>query len=135
MSTRSLTVFKNEKEEICVLYRQWDGYPQGHGKELAEFLSGITMVNGIGSERKKIANGMGCLVAQVIAHFKTEVGNFYVEPAGTRNYGEEYTYIVTGEEGFEPEIEIMEGRKRIFSGSANECVEFIKRMQEENESQ
>ena len=42
MGTRSLTTFDDEwkNEEIAVLYRQYDGYPQGHGKELFEFLDG-----------------------------------------------------------------------------------------------
>lgn len=39
-----------------------------------------------------VANGMSCLAAQVIAHFKTEPGRFYVHPAGTRDVGESFVY-------------------------------------------
>lgn len=96
MGARSLTVVLNSNDrEICVLYRQYDGYPTGHGAELQEFLSGFQIVNGLGSEREeKIANGMDCLAAQVIAHFKKEAGGFYLYPAGTRDCGEEYIYTL-----------------------------------------
>jgi len=107
MGTRCLTVFKEEDgTEIAVMYRQFDGYPDGHGKELAEFLKGKKVVNGISSERQPIFNGMGCLAASVVAHFKTDPGGFYLHPANTRNCGEEYTYIVSGKVGEEPTIEL-----------------------------
>jgi hypothetical protein len=109
MGTRCLTVFYNEdKTEIAVLYRQFDGYPECHGKELADFLKGKKIVNGIMEDRSKIFNGMSCLAAQVISHFKEEAGGFYLYPAGTRNCGEEYIYHVNGKVGEEPTIEIEE---------------------------
>lgn len=94
MGTRSLTVFKDGEEEICVLYRQFDGHLDSHGMELKELLADMQVVNGISSRDAKLANGMGCLTAQVIAHLKKEVGNFYVHPAGTRDCGEEYIYTL-----------------------------------------
>jgi len=96
MGTRSLTVIENEDgKEIVVMYRQFDGYPEGHGVELAEFLKSIHLVNGLGlTETRKVANGMGCLAAQLIAHFKDEPGQFYLYPAGTRDCWEDYVYYV-----------------------------------------
>ena len=39
MGTRSLTIFSEDGGfEIGVLYRQMDGYPEGHGMELAKLL-------------------------------------------------------------------------------------------------
>ena len=38
MGTRSLTFVYDEQEAIINMYRQYDGYPTGHGAELAEFL-------------------------------------------------------------------------------------------------
>ena len=74
MGTRSLTVFNDtwENEEIAVFYRQFDGYPEGHGKELLDLLKDMRVVNGMNSENMKfkIANGMDCLAAQVVAHLK-----------------------------------------------------------------
>ena len=37
---------------------------------------------------------MGCLAAQIIAHFKNGIGGFYLYPAKTRDCGEEYIYTV-----------------------------------------
>lgn len=96
MGTRSLTVVMDEyKKEICVLYRQFDGYPTGHGKELKDFLKGFQIVNGMSiNQTGKTANGMDCLTAQLIAHFKKGPGNFYLYPTGTRDCGEEYIYTI-----------------------------------------
>lgn len=95
MSTRSLTVFiDDEGEEIVVLYRHMDGFPDAHGMDLKEFLNGFVVVNGIGKEIVKTANGMGCLAAQVIAHFKKTIGNFYLYPAGTRDCDEMFIYSI-----------------------------------------
>jgi hypothetical protein len=94
MGTRSLTVIKDEKQEIAVLYRQYDGYPSGHGLELADFLKPFTVVNGLSGNKTNIANGMPCLAAQIIAHFKSEPGQFYLHAAGSRDLGEEYIYTV-----------------------------------------
>lgn len=100
MGTRSLTHVNNSAgETFFTFYKQHDGYPEGWGKELAEFLSGFQIVNGLSRDTGKIANGMGCLAAQIIAHFKEEPGQFYIYPAGSKDCGEEFTYIVKlGEE-------------------------------------
>lgn len=96
MGTRCLTVIKDENdEEIVVMYRQMDGYPSGHGKDLKEFLDGFYIVNGItNKDNEKAANGMSCLAGQIIAHFKTGIGSFYIEKAGSRDMDEEYIYTV-----------------------------------------
>jgi hypothetical protein len=36
------------------MYRQFDGYPSGHGQELAEFLLSGEMVNGIKIDRTRL---------------------------------------------------------------------------------
>ena len=98
MGTRSLTVINSEWDdsEICVLYRQYDGYPEGHGTDLLDFLKEMSIVNGIGSnsDGKKISNGMDCLAAQIVAHFKTEPGYFYLASAGSRDMCEEFIYTL-----------------------------------------
>ena len=95
MGTRSLTIVEDGFGECCVLYRQYDGYPKGHGKELKEFLTEFNMVKGLVLDTpKKTANGMDCLAAQLVAHFKTEPGNFYLYPSETRDCGEEYVYTI-----------------------------------------
>src|SRR5690606_27103740 len=109
MGTRCLTVINDfNGEEIAALYRQFDGYPDGHGSELADFLNEFMLGNGIPynldeqlkkQKKKKFANGMNCLAAQIIAHFKDEAGGFYLFKAGTRDCGEEYIYTVYEKNG------------------------------------
>jgi len=96
MGTRSLTTFIDDhtKEEIVVMYRQYDGYPEGHGRDLVNFLNGMTVVNGIpgGKRISQLANGVSCLAAQIVSHFKKGVGDFYLHAGNTRDYGEEFVY-------------------------------------------
>lgn len=126
MGTRSLTVFHDGNEEIAVLYRQFDGYPGGHGQALASFLAHKRLTNGFGSgDNSSLFNGMGCLTALVVAHFKIECGHFYLYPAGTRGAGEEYIYHVRGEVPEEPTIEVFGYGDELFSGSASEALEWI----------
>lgn len=131
MGTRSLTyVYENYKNEqgnkvekpIICLYRQYDGYPVGHGAELADFLSSIYVVNGLGLQNeKKVANGMGCLAAQLIANFKTEAGNFYLhEPILGRDDWQEYEYHIQ-----QDNIIVFGYDKEIFSGTWQQYFNWI----------
>jgi hypothetical protein len=95
MGTRSLTFVYDGETPIINMYRQYDGYPTGHGAELAEFLTPFTLVNGLGrNDDRKIANGMGCLAAQLIAHFKQTPGGFYIHPVTDTECGQDYEYHV-----------------------------------------
>lgn len=98
MGTRSLTIFVDDLgEEIAVLYRQYDGYLEGHGVELANALAGYRMVNGIGDRNAKEFNGAHDLAVRVIAKLKGDAdvaGEFYLHAAGSRNLGEEFVYTV-----------------------------------------
>jgi hypothetical protein len=96
MGTRALTfVYSENNKPLVNLYRQYDGYPSGHGAELAEFLDGFKMVNGIGKGTPtRTANGMGCLAAQVVAHFKDSVGGFYIHSVESTECGQDYEYHV-----------------------------------------
>ncbi len=106
MGTRSLTTvietYRDEKKEkqvkikLVKMYRQYDGYPSGHGTELADFLNSGKVVNGIGSrdEKQILFNGAGCLAAQMIAHFKDGAGGIYIEPITAKHCGQEYEYEV-----------------------------------------
>jgi hypothetical protein len=105
MGTRSLTKVYEEWEyegkktvhPLTCIYRQYDGYPEGLGKELEEFLTGLTVVNGIGApDKRRIANGAGCLTAQLIEYLKDgQVGNVYIYPVDSTDCGEEYEYRIT----------------------------------------
>lgn len=82
MGTRSLTYVYSHGEPVVCMYRQYDGYPTGHGAELAEFLNGTS-----------VYNGMDCLAALMVAYFKKEPYNFYLYPTKLNQAcGQEYEY-------------------------------------------
>ncbi len=99
MGTRSLTYINDGVENIVCLYRQYDGYPSGLGKELYEFLRDFNIVNGYGKAAPTLANGIGCLAAQVIKKLKVETGNVYIYPPNSTDCGEEFTYTITTKNG------------------------------------
>ena len=127
MGTRSLTYVyggdRKSKPLVC-MYRQFDGYPSGHGQELMDFLKPIKVVNGLGLEEKtKVANGMGCLAAQLIANFKDCPGNIYLyEPELSQDAWQDYEYHI-----FENGIDVKDSYgKTIFSGNNEEFSSFCK---------
>ena len=130
MGTRSLTVFNDEwnNEEIVVLYRQFDGYPEGHGTDLLKFVHDMNIVNGITpKEKRKIANGMGCLAAQAIVHFKEVPGDFYLHSAGTRDIGEEFIYTLYYDSK-ELKVKVQDTYDNghdLFDGNTKEYYEWI----------
>ena len=92
MGTRSLTViYDEENAPICTMYRQMDGYPSGHGKELAETLDGLVLTNGV-TNIEHSANGMNCLAAMLFRVFKIEPGGICLFHPDTKNIGEEIGY-------------------------------------------
>lgn len=74
MGTRSITVFRevDEDNDVCAIYRQFDGYPKGMGNDLKEILKKHELVNGfsLGKHKKVQHNGVGCLAAYVIGLLK-----------------------------------------------------------------
>ena len=121
MGTRSLTFVYENKEPMINMYRQFDGYPSGHGSELAEFLNSFDeIVNGIPvGDKRRLANGMGCLAAQLIANFKTEVGGFYIYPVTAEDCGQDYEYHV-----YENKVVVKNPTEVIFDGSWKDFNEF-----------
>lgn len=100
MGTRCITTIFNESDvPLICLYRQCDGYPEGHGEELREFVAARPIISGIRDEKPgQAANGMACLAAQVVACFKgdRDLGGFYLYPVDTTmdRCGAEYHYKV-----------------------------------------
>ena len=130
MGTRSLTIINNEWDdsEICVLYRQYDGYPDIHGKDLLHFLKDMHIVNGMGSkENRRISNGMDCLAAQIVAHFKTGPGYFYLHSAGSRDMCEEfiYTIYVKDKELYIKVEDVYDKGHVLFNGNLNQYEEWL----------
>ena len=125
MGTRSLTfVYDNDRQAIVNMYRQFDGYLSGHGLELAEFLNSFdAVVNGIPvGDKRKLANGMGCLAAQMIANFKTGVGGFYIYPVTAKDCGQDYEYHI-----YHDRVTVFGyDRERLFTGPWQQFLEFCK---------
>ena len=113
MGTRSLT-FTYDREEgvIMCLYRQFDGYPEGHGKDLAEIIT--TTEN----------NGMECLSASIVAKLKTGAYNVYLYPTDVDDCGQEYEYHI-----YKDRVEVYScpfhyDRQPRFTGTYQEFLEF-----------
>lgn len=120
MGTRCLTFVHYGEDILINMYRQFDGYPSGHGRELADFLNGFEIVDGFDEVREKLANGMGCLAAQLIAHFKQSVGGFYIEPVNATDCGQDYEYHV-----YNGRVRVLDwNRNEMFDGTYQEFKGF-----------
>lgn len=148
MGTRSLIRFKErypdgETKTLVTIYQQFDGYLNGVGKELAEFLLQKKIINGISSSLQYIdyfyANGPGCLAAQFISKFKTEVGGLYIYPEDCEEQDYNYDVILDYQKYIDAPIggvkidDIVEVRvvkydetDPIFAGSPSDFLKFIK---------
>jgi len=141
MGTRSLTrVIPRQKglsyseghnhveKSVINMYRQYDGYPQGHGVDLGEFLDDFNMVNGLVMDQYKVktANGAGCLAAQLVQHFKNGPGNVYLEAANGEpgDSWEEYIYTIYPKEGEPLYVSIYDvfGEECIFVGTVEDLL-------------
>ena len=109
------------------MYRQYDGYLIGHGIELAEFLQDFTVVNGYNSlTPARSANGIPCLAAQLVAHFKDGIGNIYLYPTSTKDVGEEFIYTISlTDDQIHIEVKDVWRDKIIFIGTPNELIQRI----------
>lgn len=131
MGTRSYTrVFEGDTEVICI-YRQMDGYPEGMGLDLATFLSDMVMTNGIAlGEKRRIANGAGCLAAQLVAHFKNGPGSIYIDKYDLDGW-QDYEYEIYTQFD-QPEIEMKcltglgKNKKVLFVGSPADFITWAK---------
>lgn len=98
MGTRSLTYIKekNDSKASINIYKQFDGYPNGWGRQLSDFLDRHTIVNGFSiNETREIANGVACLIGKLISEVKgNNTGGLYVYPPDAKDCGQEYEYHV-----------------------------------------
>jgi hypothetical protein len=98
-------VYNENGKAIVCMFRQFDGYIDGHGQELADLLKGKKEVNGYGMDTTDQFNGMGCLAATIVAHFKDGIGGFYLQDPDLGD--EEFNYrVYSGGVGKEPLIAV-----------------------------
>ena len=119
MGTRSLTFVYDGNVPVINIYRQYDGYPSGHGHELAQFLDSKTLVNGYGEQNSVEANGMGCLAAQLIVQLKHGVGGIYIYPVSSTDCFQDYEYHV-----YEDKVVVKDPTAVIFEGTWEEFAQF-----------
>lgn len=111
MGTRSLTfTYGSNGEKLLCMYRQYDGYPEGHGKELATIL------------QTTLSNGMECLSASIVAKLKTGAYNIYVYPTNTRNAEQDYEYHIHA--NYVEVVKTYPKRHSIFKGTDSEFLNF-----------
>ena len=138
MSTRAQVRFATREEGVSFnehpdkihaqFYVHSDGYPEGLGIDLANFMCDFRVVNGLGSDSPdKIANGMGCLAAQLIADMKNGPGNVYVEKPHEDRSWIDYTYYIWCKENKGTWISIFDYDDNcIFVGEPQKLLEKYK---------
>ena len=119
MGTRSLTFVYDGNVPVINIYRQYDGYPSGHGHELAQFLDSKNLVKGFGKQNSFEANGMGCLAAQLIVQLKHGVGGIYIYPVSSTDCFQDYEYHV-----YEDKVVVKDPTAVIFEGTWEEFAQF-----------
>lgn len=102
-TSASIKFSDNNGNFIANVYRHYDGYPEYLGKKLVE-LTSAPITNGISIPRPalgEVFNGMGCLVASVIAELKKAPGMVYLYTEDRfGNCGEDYLYeVIENSEG------------------------------------
>ena len=107
------------------VYNHYDGHPERLGVTLASYLKGYDISNGIPhGVQGPIANGIGCLSAQLVSYLKDEPGNIYLRPPGNIDF-EDYVYYIWVKENKEIMISIFdcEDEQCIFVGDCESLIE------------
>lgn len=145
MGTSALTIIKDENNcTVLRAYNHFDGYPASHGAMLADWLRGYKITNGISSSDKdhpKLANGIGSLAAQLVAHLLTisssvrllsQFDGSYVFPDDDYETVYDFAYVLSFPDVFldgdiegKVEVRVYKENKRVFMGNYEEFVEFV----------
>lgn len=143
MGTRSITRIQKDGETLVAVYRQYDGYLSGQGRDLANILKDRKVVNGIRvGEGMNVFNGAGCLAANIICEMKREdnggAGSVYIHSVDTED--EEYAYNINVKTknsdewsySYEeyPTITVIRWGEEIFSGTSLEFLKFVEEDEE-----
>jgi len=101
MSTRSVTHIHQMKSlgsnesVVCSFYRHSDGYPTGHGDDLAKWLKGKGLKNGIGNDfdKSKHFNRAGTMAVKLCNHIQ-DLSGCELVPTGEENDYLDFVYHV-----------------------------------------
>lgn len=135
MGTRCLTEIRSnweggDWETNTVIYRHWDGYPEGHGNTLLGYLANTIVTNGrrMGTpdDGKVRVNGPGRLAAYIVAamiedgHDPDIIGSDPVV-----DIGQEWHYRVNvafGMDGGSVTVDVFSGPVTAFGHGGDECT-------------
>ena len=121
-----VTFSEHQKDYHTQLYHHYDGYPEGLGVTLANYLNDISLVNGMGGNSHQ-ANGLGCLAAQLVCELKDGPGNVYIDKAGAKRDWIDYVYYVWATEGKDVWISIFDYNDEcIFVGTPQKLLNKYK---------
>ncbi len=106
------------------LYKHYDGHPERLGVTLASYLDGYEIHSGMSNKHQgPLANGIGCLAAQLVSYLKNEPGNVYLQPPQDRDW-EDYVYYIWIKESEEIMISIFNyDDECIFVGNCESLIE------------
>tara|TARA_R110002051_G_scaffold1110_2_gene5607 strand:- start:265 stop:693 length:429 start_codon:yes stop_codon:yes gene_type:complete len=116
--------FSEKPDKVMVsIYNHYDGYPEGLGVTLANYLNGKIIVNGLGKDNYRVFNGLGCLAASLIAELKDGPGNIYIEDPKRKHTWIDYEYYVWGDNHKDIWISVFEYGDCIFVGKPDKLLE------------
>ena len=99
MSTQAIIQIYNKEEHVLTIYKHYDGYLDGLGRDIKDILGGRKVVNGIGSDQN-VVNGMHNAAAILVAGLKKdmEAGDVYLHAPNAKEKGD-YTYTLNAVDG------------------------------------
>ena len=134
MSTRSITTVKSrwgkegDYKRLATIYRHHDGYLEGHGQYLFNFLNGLTVVNGIRSTMPdRWVNGPGRLAGELIAQMNKDGHEPCLNTEG--DCGQEYEYLIEVDFGLGDDntitVSVFSGPITVFGAGGDECNDLM----------
>ena len=116
--------FSEKPDKVMVsIYNHYDGYPEGLGVTLANYLKDKKIVNGLGKTDYTLFNGLGCLAASLIAELKNGPGNIYIEDLNKPNTWIDYEYYIWGDNHKDIWVSVFEYGDCIFVGKPDKLIE------------
>ncbi len=131
MGTRSVTVLTHEwvgqdSQHDASIYRHWDGYLDGHGQWLADFLKDVEVTNGK-QEGEKLFNGPGRLASGIVHKLVEDGHDPSLQEQGI-DCGQEYEYHVHtlfSDKGGSINVTVLKGPITMFGCGGEECTKQI----------
>lgn len=152
MGTKALVIINEDHQSQSVtqmyssMYCQYDGYLEGVGEQIKDFLKDRIVVNGLSGSTISISNGMGCLAASFVSHVKKDAGGWYMTPnknvnsvlSNDSDVFVDFVYVISKNYirayclDYDGEVESF---RNLFKGSWLEYNEFLNKLSKLNETE